>query len=84
VNFADESACLMDDSIWCEVVTIHRSQVVLKMVSSLHIDFYAIVSLKNTGTTILLTLTAHQTPTFTGWFSSCVAILALDFDTSVS
>jgi hypothetical protein len=28
---------------------------------------YVIVSLKNTGTTILLALTAHQTPTFTGW-----------------
>jgi hypothetical protein len=26
-----------------------------------------IVSLKNTGATILLALTAHQTPTFTGW-----------------
>jgi hypothetical protein len=25
------------------------------------------VSLKNTGTTIFLALTAHQTPTFTGW-----------------
>jgi hypothetical protein len=25
------------------------------------------VSLKNTGTTILLALTAYQTPTFTGW-----------------
>jgi hypothetical protein len=26
-----------------------------------------IISLKNTGPTILLALTAHQTPTFTGW-----------------
>jgi hypothetical protein len=26
-----------------------------------------IVSLKNTGATILLALTEHQTPTFTGW-----------------
>jgi hypothetical protein len=38
-----------------------------------------IVSLKNTGTTILLALTAHQTPTFTGWlqqlcYHSCIRL----------
>jgi hypothetical protein len=32
-NFADESACLMVDNVWNEVVTIHRSQEVLKMLS---------------------------------------------------
>jgi hypothetical protein len=32
-NFADESACLTTDSIRNEVVTIHRSQEVLKMLS---------------------------------------------------
>jgi hypothetical protein len=32
-NFADESACLMADNIWNEVVTIHRSQEALKMLS---------------------------------------------------
>jgi hypothetical protein len=30
-------------------------------------SFTIIVSLKNTGPTVLLALTAHQTPTFTGW-----------------
>jgi hypothetical protein len=32
-NFTDESACLMADNVWNEVVTIHRSQDVLKMLS---------------------------------------------------
>jgi hypothetical protein len=32
-NFASESACLMADNIRTEVVTIHRSQEVLKMLS---------------------------------------------------
>jgi hypothetical protein len=32
-NFADESACLTADNIWNEVVTIQRSQEVLKMLS---------------------------------------------------
>jgi hypothetical protein len=35
-NFADESA----DNVWNEVVTIHRSQEVLKMPSSAHVDRY--------------------------------------------
>jgi hypothetical protein len=30
-NFVEESACLMADNIWNEVVTIHRSQEMLKM-----------------------------------------------------
>jgi hypothetical protein len=36
MNFAHESA----DNIWNEVVTIHRSQEVLKMLSSLHVDIF--------------------------------------------
>jgi hypothetical protein len=32
-NFADESACLIVDNIQNKVVTIHRSQEVLKMLS---------------------------------------------------
>jgi hypothetical protein len=40
MNFANESACLMADNIWNEVATIHRSQEVLKMLSSLHIDIF--------------------------------------------
>jgi hypothetical protein len=69
VNFTDEWACLTADNVWSAAVTIHRSQEVLKMLSSLHIDIFLqlTVSLKNTGTTILLALTVHQTPTFTGW-----------------
>jgi hypothetical protein len=35
-NFADESA----DNVWNEVVTIRRSQGVLKMPSSPHVDFF--------------------------------------------
>jgi hypothetical protein len=67
-NFADESACLMADNIRYEVFTIHRSQEVLKMPSSLHVDFLQlIVLIKNIGTIFLLALTAHQTPTFAGW-----------------
>jgi hypothetical protein len=67
-NFADESALPTADNVRNEVVTIHITQEVLKMLPSLHVDiFFAIVSLKNTGTTILLALTSHQTPTFTGW-----------------
>jgi hypothetical protein len=37
-NFADESACLMADNIRNAVVTIHRSQDVVKMPSPLHVD----------------------------------------------
>jgi hypothetical protein len=32
-NFADESACLLADNVRNDVVTIHRSQEVLKMLS---------------------------------------------------
>jgi hypothetical protein len=68
-NFADESACLTAYNVRNEVVTIHGSQELLKMLSPLHVDIFSqlIVYLKNTGTTFLLALTAHQTPTFTGW-----------------
>jgi hypothetical protein len=33
MNFADESICLLADNIHNDVVTIHRSQAVLKMLS---------------------------------------------------
>jgi hypothetical protein len=39
-NFADESACLTGDNVSNEVVKIHRSQEVLKMLSSLHVDIF--------------------------------------------
>jgi hypothetical protein len=39
-NFADESACLTADNVPYEVVTIHSSQEVLKMLSSLHVDIF--------------------------------------------
>jgi hypothetical protein len=41
-NFANESAFLTADNIRYEPVTIHRSQEVLKMLSSLHIYILAI------------------------------------------
>jgi hypothetical protein len=66
MHFADKLACMMPNNVWNEVVTIHSSQEVLKMLSLYTYMFFAIVSL-NTGTTILLALTAHQTPPFTGW-----------------
>jgi hypothetical protein len=68
-EFADESACLTADNIRNEVVTIHRSQEVFKMLSYLHVDIFSINCFvkKKTGATFLLALTAHQTPTFTGW-----------------
>jgi hypothetical protein len=78
-NFADESACLTADNVRNEVVTIRRSEEVSTRRRVLHINCFFI----NTGTTILLALTAHQTPIFTG-FSNCVAVFALDVVTSVS
>jgi hypothetical protein len=39
-NCADESACLTDDNVWNEVVTIRRSQEVLKMLSCVHVDIF--------------------------------------------
>jgi hypothetical protein len=39
-NFADESTCLMADNFRNEIVTIHRSQEVLKMLSFLHLDIF--------------------------------------------
>jgi hypothetical protein len=50
-NFADESACLTADNVRNEVVTIHKSQEVLEMLSFPHVHIFAIVSLKNTCTT---------------------------------
>jgi hypothetical protein len=47
MHSADASACLTVDNIWNEVVSIHRSQEVLKMLPSLHVDIFAIVLLKN-------------------------------------
>jgi hypothetical protein len=64
-NFTDESACLTADIVGNEVVTIHRSQNVFKMLS-LYMS-QLIVSLKDTGTTILLALMIHRIPIFTGW-----------------
>jgi hypothetical protein len=67
MNFANESACLKADKVQNKVLTIHRSQEVLKILSSTYKYFLQlIVLLKNTCTTILPALTAHQTPTFTG------------------
>jgi hypothetical protein len=64
-NSADESTCLMADNIQ-NIITIQRSQDMLKMLSSLHRYFSQVtVSIKNTGTTILLTFRAHQMPTLT-------------------
>jgi hypothetical protein len=40
MNFANESASLMADNVWNEVVTIHRSQEVLKILSSVHVDIF--------------------------------------------
>jgi hypothetical protein len=39
-NFAHESACLMADNVQNAVAAIHRSQEVLKMLSSLHVDIF--------------------------------------------
>jgi hypothetical protein len=39
-NFADESAYLSAGDAWNEVVTIHRSQEVLKILSSLHAGIF--------------------------------------------
>jgi hypothetical protein len=40
VNFADESACLTGANVWNDVVTIHRPQEVLKMLSTLHANIF--------------------------------------------
>jgi hypothetical protein len=40
MKFADESACLTADNVWNETVAFHRSQEVLKMLSSLHLDIF--------------------------------------------
>jgi hypothetical protein len=37
-NLADELICLLADNVWNEVVTIHRSRVVLQMPLPLHVD----------------------------------------------
>jgi hypothetical protein len=56
------------DNFRNEVVTIHRSQEVLKMLSLYTQISFAINSFfLNTGPTILLALTERQIPTFTGW-----------------
>jgi hypothetical protein len=79
-NFADESA----DNVWNEVVTIHISQGVLKMPSSLHIDFFAIVSLKTQVHHSFLHLQHIRHQLSVDGFSNCVAVRTLNFDTPVS
>jgi hypothetical protein len=44
-KFADESICLLADNIWNEVVTIHRPQMVLKMLSLYKWTFLAPVEM---------------------------------------
>jgi hypothetical protein len=73
-NFAVESACLMADKYRNESVTIHRSQVVMKMPSSLHADIFLQLHHSFLHTRHQLSLEG---------FSDCV-ILASDFDTPVS
>jgi hypothetical protein len=67
-NIANELACLTGDNVWNEVVTIYRSQEVLKMLC-LYMQIFLAINcfVKNTGTTILLAPAAHQIPTVTGW-----------------
>jgi hypothetical protein len=69
-NFADESACLTAYNVRNEV-RITTSQITGSVensaISTRRYFSQLIVSLKNTGTTILLEFTAHQTSTFTGW-----------------
>jgi hypothetical protein len=77
MNFADESACLTADNVRNEVVTIHKSQEVLKMLSYLHVDIFAIVSLKKHVQQSFL----HLQQLSLDGFSNCVAVFALDFDT---
>jgi hypothetical protein len=68
MNFANESACLTGDNIQNEIVTIRRSQEVLKMLSLYtQISFTINCFIKKQMSNILLALTVHQTPTFTGW-----------------
>jgi hypothetical protein len=61
-EFADESACVTADSVRNEVVTIHRSQEALKLLSLYtYISFAINCFVKNTRTTILaLKHTRHQ------------------------
>jgi hypothetical protein len=40
-KFADESICLLADNVWNEVVTIHRPQMVLEMLSLYKMTFLA-------------------------------------------
>jgi hypothetical protein len=39
-NFVDESACLTADNVRNEITTTDKSQEVLKMLSSLHVDIF--------------------------------------------
>jgi hypothetical protein len=40
MNFADEAACLTGNNVPNEVVTIHTSQEMLKMLSSQHVGIF--------------------------------------------
>jgi hypothetical protein len=50
------------DNIWNEGITGGVENAV-----PLHVNIFRNCFVKNTRTTIFLALTAHQTPTFTGW-----------------
>jgi hypothetical protein len=83
-NFANESACLMADNVPNVTVIIHRSQAVLKMLSSLHVDILHNCFVKKTHVQqsfLHLQHTRHQLSLDD--FSNCVAVLAPNFDTPV-
>jgi hypothetical protein len=89
-DFADESICLLADNIEIEVLRIHRSQKVLKMLSpsiadrSHHRRQTVETNCKNEPCQLNHTAIRRGLLLWGLSFSNCVAPLALDFDTPVS
>jgi hypothetical protein len=75
-NFADESACPTADNVRNEVVTIHGSQKVLKMLSPLNVDIFSqlIVSLRTQAQRSYLNVQHIRHQLSLDGCSNCVAV----------
>jgi hypothetical protein len=72
-NFADESACLTADYVPNEVVIIHRLQMVLKMLSSLHFDILHTCFVKKTHVQQSFLHLQHTNTNF-HWMTSAIVL----------
>jgi hypothetical protein len=72
-NSVDESACLMANNSWNEVITIHRAYEMLKMPSSLHTDIFCNCFVKKHGYNVP-SCTYNTPDTNFHWMASAIVL----------